>query len=166
MTAVMKAFDAKIPDSLPVLKEVKPSNFLYFRTEAYVHQLLNFIPVARDLVKEAVSYNLHITGPIHWHYFGFTGDESKSFTLEVALPVSDVVPEYDGNFHFKRTEPFRCAALTHEGGWDTLPGSYEKLMRFIAGKHLEPSEMTREIYVNTDFRDPDANVTVIQVGIR
>lgn len=161
MTATMKMID-----TIPAIKDVRPINFLYFRTEAYVHQLLNFVPVARELVREAVNYNLHVTGPIHWHYFGFTGDESIPFTLEISLPVSDVIPEYDGNFHFKRTETFRCATLTHEGGWDSLPNTYEKLRRFIAGKHLEPSEVTREIYVNTDFRDPNANITVIQVGLK
>lgn len=150
----------------PAIKEVKPINFLYFRAETYIHQLLNFIPVARDLVKEAVNYNLHVTGPIHWHYFGFTGDTSAQFTLEVSLPVSDVIADYDGNFHFKRTEPFKCAALMHEGGWDSLPKSYGKLMQFIAGRHLEPLAITREIYVNTDFRDPDANITEIQMGVK
>lgn len=166
MTATMKTFDKKITDSVPTIKDVKPINFLYFRTEAYAHQLLNFVPVARDLVREAVNYDLHVTGPIHWHYFGFTGDRSTPFTLEISLPVSDVIPGYDGNFHFKRTENFRCATLTHEGGWDSLPRCYEKLMHFIAGKNLEPTEVNREIYVNTDFRDPDANITVIQVGVK
>ena len=87
----------------PTLKEIKPINFLYFRAETRVDQLLNFIPVAKDLYKEAVNLDLHVCGPVHWHYFGFTGDASKSFTLEVALPVSNVVSDYDGNFHFKRT---------------------------------------------------------------
>lgn len=161
MTATMK-----ILDTIPVVKEVKPINFLYFRTEAYLHQLSNFVPVARDLVREAVNYNLHITGPIHWHYFGFASDESTPFTLEISLPVSDVIPGYDGNFHFKRTDNFRCATLTHEGGWDTMTTSYEKLMRFIAGKHLEPTAINREIYLNADFKNPEANVTVIQIGVK
>ncbi len=150
----------------PTVKEIKPINFLYFRAETHADQLLNFIPVARDLFKEAVNYNLHVTGPIHWHYFGFSGDASNSFTLEVSLPVSDVIAGYDGNFHFKRTEPFRCVALTHEGGWKSLPASYSKIMQFIEAKNLEPSEINREIYVNTDFNDPEANVTEIQIGIK
>lgn len=150
----------------PILKEVKPITFLYFRAEARVDQLSNFIPVTMELFREAVNYNLHVTGPIHWHYFGFSGNASNSFTLEISLPVSDVIAGYDGNFHFKRTEPFRCVALTHEGGWDSLPVSYEKIMKFIAGKHLEPIEVTREIYVNSDFRDREANVTVIQFGVK
>lgn len=149
----------------PTLKEIKPINFLYFRAEARVDQLLNFIPVAKDLFKEAVNYNLHVTGPIHWHYFGFGGDPSDFFTLEISLPVSDVVPGYDGNFHFKRTEPFRCVSLTHEGGWTTLPGSYNKIMQFVKHEHLETNGVTREVYVNTDFKDPDANITEIQIGV-
>lgn len=150
----------------PIIKEIKPINFLYFRAETHLGQLLNFIPVAKDLFKEAVNYNLHVTGPIHWHYFGFTGEESGLFTLEISLPVSDVVAEYDGNFHFKRTEPFRCVALTHEGGWESIPDSYGKIMQFIAGKHLEPTEITREVYVNADFKDPSANITEIQMGVK
>jgi len=150
----------------PTLKEIKPINFLYFRAETRLDQLLNFIPVAKDLFKEAVNHNLHVTGPIHWHYFGFSGDASESFMLEVSLPVSDVIAEYDGNFHFKRTEPFRCVALTHEGGWDKMPVSYDKIMQFITGKHLEPLAVNREIYVNTDFKDPDANITEIQFGVK
>jgi effector-binding domain-containing protein len=150
----------------PVIKEIKPINFLYFRAETRVDQLLNFVPVAKDLFREATNRDLHVTGPIHWHYFGFGADASSLFTLEVSLPVSDVIAEYDGNFHFKRTEPFRCVALTHEGGWDSLPVSYSKIMQFIASQNLEPIQMTREIYLNTDFKDPDANVTVIQMGVK
>lgn len=149
----------------PTLKEIKPINFLYFRAETRVDQLLNFIPVAKDLYKEAVNLNLHVCGPIHWHYFGFNGDASKSFTLEVALPVSDVVSDYDGNFHFKRTEPFRCVTLTHEGGWTDLPNSYMKIMEFMGNEKLQSSGVTRELYVNTDFNNPDANMTIVQMGV-
>jgi len=156
----------KTIEAQPTLKEIKPINFLYFRAETQLSELVNFIPVAKELFKEAVDNNLHVTGPVHWHYFGFSGDESKPFTLEVSLPVSDVIAEYDGNFHFKRTEPFRCVALTHEGGWDSIPASYSKIMQFIAGEHLEPNVNHREIYVNVDFKDPDANVTEIQFGVK
>jgi len=153
-------------ESKPAVKEIKPINFLYFRTETTLQELVNFIPVAKDLVKEAASLNLHVTGACHWHYFGFTGDASTPFTLEVALPVASIVPDYDGNFHFKRTESFKCVTLTHEGGWDTIPGAYETLMAFIDEHNMEASGVTREIYVNVDFQDPTANVTWIQTGIR
>ncbi|MCI0750990.1 MAG: GyrI-like domain-containing protein [Flammeovirgaceae bacterium] len=149
-----------------VIKEVKPINFLFFRTEAKVSELGNLLPVSRKLFKEAVDKNLSITGPVHWHYFGFEGDENKPFTLEISLPVAEVLSDYDGEFHFKRSEPFKCVSLFHEGSWNSLPASYGKLMSFIQTHHLHPVANNREIYVNADFVHPDANVTEIQVGIK
>ena len=147
------------------VKEVKPINFIYFRTETNVSNLANLLPVAKEIYREAVSQDLRITGPVHWHYIGFTGDENKPFTLEIALPVSEVVPGYDGKFHFKRTQPFKCVSIIHEGGWNEIPSTYNKMMQFIAKHKLEPSAINREIYVNTDFYSPESNVTEIQVGI-
>ena len=147
------------------IKSVKPINFLFFRTETRVSELANLTWVARDLFKEAVAQDLTVTGPVHWHYFGFTGDEGKDFTLEIALPIADFPQEYDGRFHFKRTEPFRCVAMTHEGSWYEIPKSYGKLMEFITQQKLTPNAVNRELYVNADFKDPEANVTEIQIGI-
>ena len=147
------------------VKEVKPSNFIYFRTETRVSELINLVPVAKEIYREAVGQDLSITGPVHWHYIGFTGDENKSFTLEIALPVAEVLPGYDGKFHFKRTQPFKCVSIIHEGGWNEIPSTYNKMMQFIAKHKLEPSAIKREIYVNADFHSPEANVTEIQVGI-
>jgi effector-binding domain-containing protein len=121
--------------------------------------------VAKDLFKEAVVQDLTVTGPVHWHYFGFSGDENKSFTLEIALPIADFPQEYDGRFHFKRTEPFRCVAMTHEGSWYEIPKTYGRLIEFIREQKLTPNSTNRELYVNADFKDPEANVTEIQMGI-
>ncbi len=147
------------------VKEVKPINFVYYRTEATLSNLVDFLPKAKEVYREAVTHNLHITGPLHWHYYGFSGDTNKSFFLEIALPVSDVLPGYDGQFHFKRTQPFKCVSLIHEGGWDELPSMYNKIMQFISKHKLESSANNREIYINADFYNPDANVTEVQVGL-
>jgi effector-binding domain-containing protein len=148
------------------VKAVKPINFLFFRTETTVNQLVQFIPVGQELFSEAVRHNLAITGPIHWHYIGFEGDPGKVFTLEISLPIGDIANEYDGKFHFKRTEVFKCVTTTHEGNWLDIPQSYERLMKFIGENNLKPLALNREIYVNTDFKNPDANVTEIQIGIK
>lgn len=147
------------------VKAVKPINFLFFRTETKISELIKFLPIGQELFKEAVHNNLTITGPVHWHYIGFEGDSNKSFTLEIALPVGEVLEEYDGKFHFKRTEPFKCVSAVHEGNWYDLPKSYGKVFEFIAANKLKPMASNREIYVNADFKDPDANVTEIQIGI-
>jgi effector-binding domain-containing protein len=156
----------QINTSTPTLKEIKPINFLYFRTDTTIGELEKYIVVAKDLFREAVNRNLHVTGPVHWHYFGFMGDVSKSFTLEIALPVSEVISDYDGQFHFKRTEPFKCVSLTHEGGWLDIPQSYGVAMQFIAEHNLKPVAVNRELYLNADFVYPEANVTEIQIGVQ
>jgi hypothetical protein len=73
------------------VKEVKPINFLYFRTETRVSDLLNFVHIGQDLYREAVKKNLTITGPVHWHYFGFDvyflqTTSFIGFLLAIALP--------------------------------------------------------------------------------
>jgi effector-binding domain-containing protein len=147
------------------IKSVKPINFLFFRTETKIAELAQFIPVGQELIREAVKENLFITGPVHWHYFGFEGDESKPFVLEISLPVGEVRNEYDGRFHFKRTETFKCVSMIHEGSWFDIPKSYGAMMTFMATNKLSPVEANREVYVNTDLNHPEANVTEIQIGI-
>jgi effector-binding domain-containing protein len=154
-----------INEYAPTMKQVKPINFLFFRTETTVGELEKFLPIANDLFREAFEKKLRITGPIHWHYFGFSTDVQNTFTLEVALPVADIIGEYDGNFHFKRSEPFKCVSLMHEGSWSELPKSYGSLMEFIMKKNFKVSGVNREIYINTDFINQDANITEVQIGI-
>jgi effector-binding domain-containing protein len=148
------------------IREIKPINFLFFRTQTTVSELSNYLHIARDLYREAIKLDLLVSGPVHWHYFGFTGDYTQPFTLEIALPVDRVVQDYDGAFHFKRTELFKCASLIHEGNWLELPGSYAKLMAFITEKGLNPVAANRELYVNADFQYPEANTTEVQIGVQ
>jgi len=149
----------------PQLREIKPISFLFFRTEACLDQLPNFVPVGKDLFKEAVAYNLQVTGPIHWHYVDFHGDPGVPFTLEISLPVAETIADYDGSFHFKRTDNFRCVTLTHEGSWSSMGNAYSKLHEFICSKGLKPLAINREVYLNADFKHPEANLTEIQVGV-
>jgi effector-binding domain-containing protein len=148
----------------PMTKQVQPISFIFFRTETTLGELGNFFHVANELYAEALTHKLSVTGPVHWHYFGFT-DASKPFTLEIALPVAEAIREYDGQFHFKRTENFNCVSLIHEGDWLQMLGSYEKIMAYVQAQQLTPAGVNREIYVNVDFVNPQANVTEIQLGV-
>jgi effector-binding domain-containing protein len=150
----------------PVLKKVKPTNFLLFRTETTVNELNQFMGVAPELFREAVANKLTITGPVHWHYFDFYGDFEKPFTLEIALPVGEVLDNYDGKFHFKRTQDFACVSLMHEGNWLEMPTSYQRLMEFADANQLNPAGLNRELYINVDFTNPEGNSTEIQMGIQ
>ena len=147
------------------VKAVNPINFLYFRAETKISDLYKFLLVGQDLFKEAVAHSLPITGPIHWHYFGFTGDPNQVFQLEIALPVGEILEEYDGKFHFKRTEAFKCVTIRHDGNWLDMPKSYGKAIEFLMKNNLRPNAINREVYINADFKNPEANITEIQIGI-
>jgi len=151
-------------DSKPILKTVKPINFLFFRTETTLDKLNTLFWVAPELFREAVQHQLTITGPIHWHYLGFT-DPAKPFTLEISLPVGETIPDYDGKFHFKRTDNFKCISVVHDGNWFEIPKAYEKIMQLVGAQNLQPLGINREVYVNVDFKLPEANTTEIQFGI-
>ncbi len=149
---------------LPVQKTVQPVNFLFFRIETTLGELGNFFDIAPQLYAEAVNLKLLVTGPIHWHYIGFMGEPDKKFTLEIALPVAETRNDYDGKFHFKRTDTFKCASLIHEGAWLEMTGSYGSVMEYCRKQQLTPSGINREVYINVDFANPEANTTEIQLG--
>jgi effector-binding domain-containing protein len=147
------------------IKEVKPINFLFFRARSTVDNLVEFLPVGQRLFAEAVKMQLPITGPVHWHYHGFVGNPNEPFDLEVALPVGGLPSEYDGTFHIKRTQTFKCVVASHEGAWSQIPETYRAINEFVRANKLKPSSVNREIYINVDFVDPLANKTEIQFGI-
>jgi effector-binding domain-containing protein len=146
------------------VKEVLPINFLFFRTETNVSALVNFLPVGQKLFKEAVRHNLQVSGPVHWHYHNFISLE-QDFILEIALPIIKVPENYDGDFHVKRTETFRCVSEIHAGGWTQIPETYGRIFKFISEQNFSPANSNREIYINVDMMNDAGNETEIQIGI-
>lgn len=149
----------------PAQKTVQSINFLFFRTETTLGELGNFFGIAPQLYAEATNVKLPVTGPIHWHYIGFMGDPNKKFILEIALPVAEIRNDYDGKFHFKRTDAFKCVSLIHEGAWLEMTSSYARIMEYCQQQQLVPSGVHREVYINVDFENAEANTTEIQFGV-
>ena len=148
------------------IKEIKPINFLFFRTRTKVGELGRYVGiVARELYRDASLNDLEVTGPVYWNYIGFEGDESKEFTLEIALPIAEIPSHYEGKFRTKREDIFYCLSILHEGSWFDIPSSYAKLMEFMGTHQLSPIALNRELYINMDFNNPTANITEIQIGI-
>ncbi|HWA35523.1 MAG TPA: GyrI-like domain-containing protein [Cyclobacteriaceae bacterium] len=147
------------------IREIKPINFLFHREVLKMSELERMIPISQALYVEAVRLNLRITGPIHWHYFGITTKDAP-FTLEVSLPVAEVLQGYDGAYHFKRTDNFKAVTHRHEGSFDEFEKTYEKVFGFITEKKLVPNGMCREVYINVDFANPSANIAEVQIGIQ
>ncbi|HEY4654125.1 MAG TPA: GyrI-like domain-containing protein [Cyclobacteriaceae bacterium] len=149
------------------VKEVKPINFLFFRTKTRVGELGRFVGIiARELYRDAALNDLEVTGPLYWNYFGFEGNESNPFILEIAIPVAEIPAVYHGKFQLKREESFACVSMVHEGSWFDLQQNYLTIREFLSVRGIEPCAKNREIYLNIDFMNPAANITEIQVGIK
>lgn len=149
------------------VKEVKPINFLYFRTRTRIGEMGRFVGIiARELYRDAALNDLEVTGPVYWNYVGFNGNESTPFTLDIALPIAEIPGNYHGKFQLKREESFSCVSLVHEGSWFDLQQSYARMAEFITVRGMELSGQNREVYLNIDFMNPAANVTEIQMGVK
>ena len=149
---------------IPEEKEIRPISFIFRRTDVKISNLISEIPVAKELFKETVKLDLHPTGRIHWHCIGLTRIPSKPFVLEICLPIANGPNEYDGAFHFKRTENLKSISLVHEVSWSEIQ-SYEILIKYAQQQDYQANGVTRELYINGDLTDPVANVTEIQLGI-
>lgn len=148
------------------VKEVKPINFLYFRTKTRIGELGRFVGViARELYRDAVRYDLEVTGPVYWNYHGYTGRDTVPFDLDIGIPLAEIPGSYHGMFQLKREESFPCVSMIHEGSWVDLQNSYGRITEFMTLKGLETSGKFREVYINIDFMNPAGNVTEIQVGV-
>ncbi len=149
------------------IKEVKPLTFFYHSVRTTPSGLTPQLgSVAKALYKEAAALDLTVTGPVYWQYVGFDPSPDAEFTLHIALPVAEAREGYAGKFAFQRTGSFKCLAAVHEGDWTTIPQTYRKLFGYMAGQGLQPTGIDREMYINVNFTDPEANVTEVQVGIK
>ncbi len=149
------------------IKNSHPLNLFYFQVKTTVKELDKYVAVvAHELLKEAADHNIQVTGPAYWVYLGFDGNENSEFTLEIAIPVSKPSMSYSGKFSFKRTEAFKAVTTRHEGNWYKIPETYQKMFGYIAQNSLIPVGENREIYINMDFENPEANDTEIQIGVQ
>lgn len=149
------------------IKEAKPLNFLYFRTKTRIGELGRFVGViARELYRDAIRYDLEITGPLYWNYHGYTGRDADPFILDIGIPLAEIPGSYHGMFQLKREDAFPCVSFIHEGSWVDLQNSYAQVLDFMAAQGLEGCGQFREVYINIDFMNPAGNVTEIQVGVR
>jgi effector-binding domain-containing protein len=149
------------------IKTIQPIQVLCFETEATMQSLLQFVRVvARRLYMQAYEHDLEITGPVYWIYDGADGQPDTPFQLTIALPVfaPDIALE-GSQFKVKTLGSFHCLTAQHLGDWTRLGETYGRLFGEIQQKGLRPSGITREIYLNMDFGNPEGNITEVQIGL-
>lgn len=148
-------------------KSIKSMHVFSFETETTMREMLQYVRVlARSIYKDAIKHGLEITGPVYWVYVGADGQPDTKFTLTIAVPVSKTESEIQNSeFRLKKLEPFECVSQTHIGEWSKLGETYGALFGELHAKNLPLNGQTREIYLNMDFDNPEANITEVQIGI-
>ena len=149
------------------LKKVHPMQVLCFETKTKLSEIGEFVRVvAHKMYQTAVQNDLEITGPIYWVYEGMDGNPETVFTLTIALPVSFKDKNLtDSDYKLKSFLPFQCVSEQHMGDWSKLGETYGSVIPTILSGGLTMSGENREIYLNMDFQNPEANITEIQIGI-
>lgn len=144
-----------------------PFYSLTFTVKTSLSQLGQYVRnIAGELYKEAVRNELEITGAIYWIYEGMDGNPETMFQLTIALPVSKPVESIAlGKFSIKKQDVFTYVSTVHFGEWNTLSASYVRVIGEINEAGFTMTRVYREQYMAMDFDNPEANVTVIQVGV-
>lgn len=152
--------------TLPEIKEEAPMHFFYRSYETTYAGLLPLVrSVAKEVFRDAVANGLEITGPQHWHYYGADGNPDTVFQLHIGVPVAALL-SVPAPYECKTLPAFRSVSLTLNGPWDQLGDTYHKLFTGLQLAGMTPGGINREQYVRCDFEQPDANVTIVQVGIQ
>ena len=149
------------------MKTIQPIHVLYFETKTSFNNIMQYVRVvAHRLYREAYRKNLEVTGPVYWIYIGADGSPETQFNLSIALPVSFSETELtDSEFKLKYLNPFNCVAGHLYGSWEGLGRMYSELASDLAAQKLIMSGENREIYLNMDFKNPENNITEVQIGI-
>ena len=152
----LKGMTQKTTPAIPVI---------FFTTRTTLKELPNYVvKVAKELYAEAVANDLLPAGPLHWVYIGADGKPDTVFTLEIALPVSGPLKK-ESVFLQKELPSFTSLSATHNGAWDHLYETYEKLIDEVMVKGNKLSGICRELYHRIDLANPQHNITEVQVGI-
>lgn len=141
---------------------------LCFETQTTLKEIFQYVRVvAHKMYQVAVQNELEIRGgPVYWIYEGMDGNPETVFSLTIALPVSFKDKALDtADFKLKQLETFHCATKQHLGDWNQLGETYGALIPEIIANGLTMSGQNREIYLNIDFENPQANITEVQIGI-
>jgi effector-binding domain-containing protein len=153
--------------SIMQVKTIRAMEVLCFETETTLEKMQQYIRImARRLYSEASKLDLEITGPIYWLYDGADGKPDTIFKLTIALPVTTSDRKITGSeFRIQTLDTFFCLAEQHLGNWMDLGKTYCNLMMAVNEKNLQVSGLVREIYLNMDFHNPEANITEVQMGL-
>lgn len=149
-----------------IIKKTPTMQFFCTTEETSIKELSKYVRVkALEIYKEAIISGLEVTGPLYWIYYGMDGIPETRFNLEIGIPIQQK-KEVNNGFICKTIDSMECSTLIHNGSWNNLPQSYALLIGELIKSGRVLKGITREIYINIDFDNPNNNITEIQLGLK
>ncbi len=146
---------------------VKAKKVMKFTTNATLKDLDKYTGTKpTELYVETQRCGYQTMEPQIWQYTGPDGKPDTVFKLEIMLPIMG-----DGNglkpegFEIDEVGEFKALQTLHEGPWAELGPVYCKLMKHVADNALQPTGVTREVYVRCDFENQENCITEVLIGL-
>ena len=146
---------------------VKAKKVMKFTTNATLKDLDKYTGTKpTDLYVEAQRCGYQTMEPQIWQYTGPDGKPDTVFKLEIMLPImgdgNELKPE---GFEIDEVGEFKALQTLHEGPWAEIGPVYCKLMKHVADNALQPTGVTREVYVRCDFENQENCITEVMIGL-
>ena len=147
------------------IQSLKPYTYAFVSTQTTLNKLQDAIAQLMPPLDAAIDAGkLHVVGPVIFTYHGASEDRDKTFTLDIGLIVKDgtVAP---AGIQVTTVGPLHCATLICSGPTSRLGPAYGKLYGEIGRRGLEPTDISREVYLYWEGQESDNNLIQIQADL-
>ncbi|MDC0584665.1 GyrI-like domain-containing protein [Bacteroidales bacterium] len=147
------------------IKQIDPLKVASIKVRTTLQKIVEHVGSTPDtLMQEVSSQNIQPQGPQVWVYEGCDGQPDSEFDLYISVPI-DKFGEASNGIEFSELRSYKCATTIHNGAWNKLGSSYEKLMKEVEASGNTITGGGREVYLHCDFEDPTKCVTEIQMEL-
>ncbi len=147
-------------------KQIPAQKYLIYSTETTLPHV-NTIAMreVEPLYTVAAQAGLEPQGPLEFIYWNASGDTTKPFTLEIALPINNIDVAVPEHYLSETREGFTALAHVHYGDFSNIDPVYKELFNELFAKGEKPTNQIREVYIHWVDLTSAENVTEILLGI-
>ncbi|MGD0140113.1 MAG: GyrI-like domain-containing protein [Tepidisphaeraceae bacterium] len=147
------------------IQTLKPYTYAFVSTQTTLNKVVSAIDALIPKMDAAIDAGkLRPVGPAVFTYHGATGDPNKEFTLDVGIIVKDGTPRPDG-FQMITVGSSSCATVIYAGPVSQIGQAYGKLYGEIGRRGLQPTDVSREVYLYWEDRESANNLIQLQAEL-
>jgi predicted transcriptional regulator YdeE len=157
-------------DTKPVIGDMRVQtlqgyDYVYISSETTLATLSDTIDKLVPKVEAAMDAGqLRMVGPVIFTYHGANGDRNQKFTLDVGAMVKQGSIKPDG-FEVVTVPQKQYATMLYTGSVASLGEAFGKLYGQIMAKGLQPTDVSREVYLYWESRESPNNILQLQVEL-